>query len=198
MGLEKFGCKFSFSVTAALVFVPHSHGKCVLWRWNRQYCRQCRGSVGPRWRTRSRQCPGSDFGGKLECADLGTSDWRGRASGCSPGCRSTYRGLRALQEPCSPSAQCSALEAVASRQGTEQSAVDLSGVTHFGLHPLASRAMFMDQGGDHGREFGGLMDPSLPQQHFERAVASVLGESTPTTTGAQTCTTTTQYFHHSG
>ena len=35
------------------------------------------------------------------------------------------------------------------------------------------------------------MDPSLPQQHFERAVASVLGGSTPATTGAQTHTTTT-------
>ena len=51
--------------------------------------------------------------------------------------------------------------------------------------------MFMDHGGDRGRELGGLMDPSLSQQHFERAVASVLGESTPTTTGAQTHTTTT-------
>jgi len=35
------------------------------------------------------------------------------------------------------------------------------------------------------------MDPSLSQQHFERAVASVLGESTPTMTGAQTHATTT-------
>ena len=49
----------------------------------------------------------------------------------------------------------------------------------------------MDQGGDRGREFGSLMDPSLSQQHFEQAVASVLGGSTPTTTGAQTHTTTT-------
>jgi len=42
-----------------------------------------------------------------------------------------------------------ALEAVASHQGTEQPAVDPSGVTHFGPHPLVSGAMFMDQGGDH-------------------------------------------------
>ena len=42
------------------------------------------------------------------------------------------------------------LEAAASRQGTEQSAVDLSRVTHFGPHSLASGAMFMDQGGDRG------------------------------------------------
>ena len=85
-----------------------------------------------------------------------------------------------------------ASEAAASCQPTEQSAVDPSGVTYYGPHPSVSGAMFMDQGGDRGREFGSLMDPSLSQQHFERAVASVLGDSTPTTMGAQTCTTTTR------
>jgi len=85
-----------------------------------------------------------------------------------------------------------ALEAAASRQGTEQSAVDPRGVTHFGPHPLASGAMFMDQGGDRRRELGGLMDPGLSQKHFERAVTSILGKSTPTTTGAQMCTTSTR------
>jgi len=79
-----------------------------------------------------------------------------------------------------------ALEAMASRHGTEQSAVDPSGVTHFGPHPLASGAMFMDQGGDRGRELGSFADPCLPRQHFERAVTSVWGGSMPTTMGAQT------------
>jgi len=82
-------------------------------------------------------------------------------------------GFELLENPAArqPSA---APEAAASRQPTEKSAVDPSGVTHFGPHPLVSVAMFMDQGGDCGRELGGLMDPSLSQQHFERAVASVL------------------------
>ena len=44
-----------------------------------------------------------------------------------------------------------ASEAAASRQPTEQSAVDPSGVAHFGPHPLVSGAMFMDQGGDRRR-----------------------------------------------
>ena len=77
-----------------------------------------------------------------------------------------------------------ASEAAASRQPTEQSAVDPSGVTHYGPHPSVPGAMFMDQGGDRGREFGSLMDLNLSQQHFERAVASVLGDPMPTTTGA--------------
>ena len=37
-----------------------------------------------------------------------------------------------------------ASEAAASRQPTEQSAVDPSGVTYYGPHPLVSGAMFMD------------------------------------------------------
>ena len=82
-------------------------------------------------------------------------------------------------------------EAAASRQPTEPSAVDPTGVTYYGPLSLASGAMFVDQGTDRGREFGSLMDPSLSQQNFERAVASVLGRSMPTTTGAQTHTTTT-------
>jgi len=84
-----------------------------------------------------------------------------------------------------------ALEAMASRHGTEQSAMDLSRVTHFGLHPLASGAMFMDLRGDQGRELGGFVDLCLPRQHFERAVTSIWGGSMPTTTSAQTITTST-------
>jgi len=84
-----------------------------------------------------------------------------------------------------------ALEAMASRHGTEQSVVDPGGVTHYGPHSLASGAMFMDQSGDWGRELENLVDPCLPRQHFERAVTSNWGSSTPTTTGAQTNTTTT-------
>jgi len=85
------------------------------------------------------------------------------------------------------------VEAAASRHGTEQSAVVSSGVTHFGPHSLASGGMFMDQGGDRGRELGGLIDPCLSQQHFERAVTSLWGESTPMTTvlTAQTSMTST-------
>jgi len=40
-----------------------------------------------------------------------------------------------------------ALEVMASRHGTEPSAMDPSGVMHFRPHSLASGAMFMDQGG---------------------------------------------------
>ena len=62
-------------------------------------------------------------------------------------------GFERLDRPVArlPSA---ASEAVVSRQPTEQSAMDPSGVTCYGPHPLASGAMFMDQGGDRGREFG--------------------------------------------
>jgi len=84
-----------------------------------------------------------------------------------------------------------ALEAMANCHGAEQSALDLSGVTHFGPHSLASGAMFMDQSGEQGRELGGFADPCLAQQSFEPAATSNWGGLTPTTTGAQTSTTTT-------
>jgi len=83
-----------------------------------------------------------------------------------------------------------ALEAVASRHVTEQPAMDPIGVTHFGLHPLASGAMFMDQSGERRSELGGFVDPCFPWQSFERAVTSNWGGSPPTTTGAHTSTTT--------
>ena len=120
-----------------------------------------------------------------------TSGLQADADACqtaAPDAGQRAQGAELLERPVA-SQPSAASEAAASRQPTEQSAVDPSGVTYYGLHPLVSGAMFMDQGGDCGREFGSLMDPSLSQRHFERAVASVVGDSTPTTTGAQTCTT---------
>jgi len=84
-----------------------------------------------------------------------------------------------------------ALEAMATRHGAEQSAMDPSGVTHFGPHSLASVAMFMDQGGERGRKLGGLVDLCLSRQPFEQAATSIWGDSMPTTTDAQTSTTST-------
>jgi len=82
-----------------------------------------------------------------------------------------------------------ALEAVASHHGAEQSAMDPVGVTYFGPHPSASRAMFMDQSSERGSELGGFADPCLPRQSFERVVTSNWGGPTLTTTSAQTSTT---------
>ena len=89
--------------------------------------------------------------------------------------------------------------AMVCRPPTERSAEDPSEVMYYGPHPLASGAMFMDHGTDRGREFGSLMGPSSSPRQLERVVASVVGDSTPTTTGAHSYMYNhNSYFHHSG
>ena len=69
----------------------------------------------------------------------------------APDAGQRIEGFELLERPAArqPSA---ASEAAASRQPTEQSAVDPNGVTYYG--PLVSGAMFMDQGTDRGGSLG--------------------------------------------